>query len=80
MNIMASVLDKELIQYFVQLNEPQKRSLLAMMKSFLIHENFKPVERITIEQYNLELDEAMSRIGKGDFTTLEELEKEMKTW
>lgn len=74
---MASVLDKELIRYFVQLNEPQKRSLLEMMKSFLPSDSL-PAENI--EQYNRELDEAMERISRGEFTTLEALEKEMQTW
>ena len=76
---MANTLDKELIQYFVQLNEPQKKSLLEMIKSFLQPEN-TPAENVTIEQYNRELDEAMERIGKGDFVTLETLEKEMQEW
>ena len=76
---MASVIDKELIHYFTRLNEPQKKSLLEMMKSFLKpgEEQWKPV---SIEQYNMELDEAMERINKGGFTTLEELEKEMQSW
>lgn len=76
---MGSVIDKELIWYFVQLNEPQKKSLLEMMKSFLPLDG-KPSERISVEQYNRELDEAMGRIGRGQFTTLEALEKEMQTW
>ena len=76
---MVSVLDKELIRYFVQLNEPQKRSLLEMMKSFLQSES-KPAGYVSIEQYNRELDEAMERIGRGEFTTLEALEKEMQKW
>lgn len=79
MNIMASVLDKELIRYFILLNEPQKKSLLEMMKSFLQSDS-KPVGHISIEQYNRELDEAMERIVRGEFTTLEALEKEMQTW
>ena len=76
---MASILDKELLQYFMRLDEPQKRSLLVMMKSFLkpSSESLAPV---SIEQYNRELDEAMQRIEKGDFTSLEELEKEMRSW
>ena len=76
---MASILDKELLQYFMRLDEPQKRSLLEMMKLFLKtgSESLAPV---SIEQYNRELDEAMQRIEKGDFTSLEELEKEMRSW
>lgn len=35
---------------------------------------------ITIEQYNKELDEAMGRVGRGEYTTFEDLEKEMKSW
>lgn len=77
---MTTSLDKELIQYFVQLNEPQKRSLLAMMKSFLIPEDNAQITRDTIESYNKDLDKAMDRITKGEFTTLEDLEKEMKAW
>lgn len=79
MNIMASVLDKELLQYFMKLDEPQKRSLLEMMKTFLKRSN-ESLQPVSIEQYNRELDEAMERINKGNFTTLEELEKEMQLW
>jgi hypothetical protein len=75
----ASTVDKELIGYFMQLDEPQKRSLLEMMKTFLRPKN-EPLEAITIEQYNKELDAAMERINNGTFTTLEALEKEMHSW
>ena len=42
--------------------------------------NNAPAESVSIEQYNKELDEAMERINHGEFTTLEDLEKEMQTW
>jgi hypothetical protein len=77
--VAASTVDKELIGYFMQLDEPQKRSLLEMMKTFLRPKN-EPVGAITIEQYNKELDAAMERINNGTFTTLEALEKEMHAW
>ncbi len=76
---MANVLDKELIQYFMKLDEPQKKSLLEMMKSFL-KPGREPLPPGTIEQYNRELDDAMARISSGEFTTLEQLEKEMQSW
>lgn len=79
MNTMANVLDKELLQYFMRLDEPQKRSLLEMMKSFL-KPSSEPLHPVSIEQYNRELDEAMERISKGEFTTLEALEKEIQSW
>lgn len=76
---MANVLDQELIQYFTKLDEPQKKSLLEMIKSFLKTptDTLKPV---TVEQYNKELDEAMQRMSDGEFATVEELEKEMRSW
>ena len=76
---MASILDKELLQYFMRLDEPQKRSLLEMIKSFLKTDN-ESLRPVSMERYNHELDEAMQRIEKGDFTSLEELEKEMRSW
>lgn len=63
----------------MQLDEPQKKSLLEMMKTFLRPKN-EPAGAITIEQYNKELEAAMERINNGSFTTLEALEKEMQSW
>ena len=77
--MVISVVDKELMKYFSQLDEPQKKSLLEMIKTFLKPGN-EPEERITTERYNQELDEAMERITKGEFTTLDQLEKEMESW
>ncbi len=77
--MVISAVEKELMQYFTELDEPQKKSLLEMIKAFLKPDN-EPEERITTEQYNQELDEAMERITKGEFTTLDQLEKEMQSW
>ncbi len=74
-----STTDKELIRYFALLDEPQKKSLLEMMKTFLLPGK-ETGQQITIEQYNKELDDAMERINNGAYTTLEELEKEMHSW
>lgn len=74
-----SALDKELLGYFTRLNEPQKRSLVEMIKTF-IKSGYELDKRVSIEQYNQELDDAMKRISLGEFTSLEELEKEMGSW
>jgi len=76
---MSNVLDKELIEYFIKLDEPQKKSLLELIKSFL-NTSGNAAKPVTIEQYNKELDDAMQRMSNGEFTTLEELEKEIKSW
>ncbi len=76
----SSAIDKELIRYFTLLDAGQKEMLLAMIKRILKPGNSNTEERITIEQYNKELDEAIERINQGEFTTFEELEKEIKGW
>jgi hypothetical protein len=76
--IMAQVLDKEMLKYWEQLDTPQKKSILGVIKSIL-----QPAEksvRVSIEQYNKEIDEAMARMDAGQFTTHEEVEKEMEKW
>ncbi|HSC37396.1 MAG TPA: hypothetical protein VLD19_05985 [Chitinophagaceae bacterium] len=75
----SSAIDKELISYFTRLDDAQKKSLLAMMKSFL-KPGRQQSKSATIEEYNKELDEAMERVSRGEFTTLEALEKEMQSW
>lgn len=76
---MASVLDKELLFYFTRLDELQKKSLLDMMKSFL-KAGDDNLRTVSINQYNRELEAAMERIERGEFTLLEELEKELQAW
>lgn len=73
-----SPVDKELLRYFARLSDFQKKSLLGLIKSFLKNEDLP--EGQTIDQYNQELDQAMERIGRLEFTSLEELEREMKSW
>ncbi len=76
---MANAIDREMYTYFTQLNDAEKKSVVQMLKTFLISRKDQ-YERITVEQYNKELDEAMERVSKGEYTTFEELEKEMKSW
>lgn len=37
-------------------------------------------ERISLEQYNKELDEAEAEIDRGEFLTHEEAAKEIRSW
>ena len=76
---MAKALDQEMYNYFVQLNEAEKKSVIQMLKTFIKgrKEDFKPQ---TLEEYNKELEEADRRIEAGHFITQEDLEKEMKAW
>lgn len=76
---MANTIDQELYKYFIQLNEAEKKSVVQMLKTFIKNRKQAP-ERISIEQYNRELEEAEKQIEAGHFTTQEELEKEMEKW
>lgn len=69
----TSIIDKELINQIKSLDEKQKQALLALIKSF-------KSQRVTIEEYNKELDEANERIENGEFITAEQLKKEAQTW
>lgn len=74
-----SATDKELLKYFLLLNDRQKKSLIELMKTFFIG-NSERLDITTTETYNIELNEAMQRINQGEFTSIEELEKEMAAW
>ena len=74
----ASALDNELSYYFNQLDEPQKKSLLNMIKTFVKPE--EETESVNIEQYNQELAEAQEQYEKGDYITHEEMIRQIKQW
>jgi len=76
---MAKALDNEMFSYFTQLNDAEKKSVIQMIKTFLKSRK-EGVERISIEQYNTELNEAEAEYEKGDYTTHEELLKQIKKW
>jgi hypothetical protein len=67
---------KETLHFYIeQLNESQQQSLLAFLKAIIPSQG-----RVSVAQYNEELNEAESRIEKGYFTTQEALEEEIKSW
>jgi hypothetical protein len=71
-------LNQEFDFYYNMLSEVQKRSLLSMMKSFIGgKENTK---RVSIAQYNRELEAAEERINRGQFVTQDSLRKEAEKW
>jgi hypothetical protein len=53
--------------------------LLRAIKAML-HYGLKNEGRISIEQYNQELDEAEAEIKRGEFISQDELKKQMKAW
>ena len=60
-----------------QLNQQQKNALINLLQSFDVEGQH---QRISIEQYNKELDEAVARIEKGNFITHKDALKELSKW
>ncbi len=79
MNSMANVLEKEWHSYFVQLNETEKKSVLLMLKTFL-QRRTENDDRISIEQYNKEIDEALAEVEAGNYITQADMEKRAAKW
>lgn len=75
----ARSLDAEINKFLPLLGNDEKRSLLGVIKSFLLLKK-EETSRISIAQYNKEIDEALAQVKAGNYITQEELEKEMEQW
>ena len=71
-------LDNEFMQYWLKLTVVQKESLLSVAKNYL--QLREDIERISIEQYNKEIDEAMKRMDAGELYTHEQVVEMSKSW
>jgi hypothetical protein len=60
----------------MMLNPRQKKSILAVIKSFI--QPVEKEERISREQYNREIEEALERVKARHYVTQEEVEKMLK--
>jgi len=61
-------------------NKADERFLKLVKAMAITYSEEKILERDTIEQYNKEIDEAISEVEKGEFYTQEEVEKMSKKW
>ncbi|MEJ7821570.1 MAG: hypothetical protein WKF85_04570 [Chitinophagaceae bacterium] len=75
----TTTLDQKMYNYFMQLNEAEKKSVVQMIKTFLQSKKATP-ERMSIEQYNKEIEESEAEIEKGKSYTHEEVVKLSKQW
>ena len=74
----AIAIKKQVDNYLPLLSAKQQTLILEMIKSFLNVD--KDTKRISRKQYNKELDDAVSRIEKGNFVTHKEAIKELSKW
>lgn len=71
----ALALRKKLQEYMKVADEKKLKAIYT-----LLQDDIEMGKRISIEQYNQELEEAEKEIEEGNYITHEELEKEMKKW
>ena len=71
-------LDNEFMQYWLKLTVVQKESLLSVAKNYI--QLKEDTERISVEQYNREIDEAMKRMDAGELYTHEQVVEMSKSW
>jgi len=76
--IMAQVVDKQIIDSLPLLGAEEKKTILSVIKSFLHLKS--ETKRVSIGQYNKEIEAAEKRIDSGKFTTQEDVEKEAALW
>ena len=75
----AKTLDHQMEEYWPLLEKEEKQSILTFIKSFVKQKEAHP-QRITLTQYNEEIDEAVKRVEKGEFYTHEEVMEMSKKW
>lgn len=64
-------LDTEFMEYWLKLSSMEKAYLLSIAKQFV--QLKEEMNHISIEQYNREIDEAMSRMNNGELVTHEQV-------
>jgi len=55
-------------------------SLVQTFTEFFDELTTAPVKRVSIEQYNKEIDEAVKRVESGKFISHEDVMREMEEW
>jgi hypothetical protein len=75
---MATILESEMLNYFTQLDDAEKSSVVKMLKAFI--RGKKENSNVTIEQYNNELLAAEDEFKNGNYITHNQLLNEIKNW
>lgn len=74
----AIAIKKQVDNYLPLLSTKQQALILEMIKSFLNVD--ADAKRISRKQYNKELNDAVSRIEKGNFVAHKDALKELSKW
>ncbi len=74
----TTAIKKQVDNYLPLLSAKQQTLVLEMIKNFLNVD--KDVKRISRKQYNKELEDAVTRIEKGNFVSHKDALKELSKW
>lgn len=74
----TKTIDAQLLKYWPMLEKDEKQSILGVIKTFLKQK--EAPRRLTIEEYNRELDEADKRMNSGGGLSIEDAIKEAEAW
>ncbi|MEO7309871.1 MAG: hypothetical protein ABIX01_05715 [Chitinophagaceae bacterium] len=77
--VITNILDQQLQDYFSMLNESEKKSVLLLLKTFLSSRR-EVSGRISIDQYNIEIAEALAQESVGNYITQDEMERRAAKW
>ena len=69
-----SAFSQEMLHYFSQLNDAEKKSVVEMIRTFL-HSKKTESSPVSLEEYNRELEQADAEIEAGEFVSHEEVTK-----
>lgn len=75
---MATILESEMLNYFAQLDDAEKTSVVKMLKAFIKGKKENPKQ--SPEQYNSELLSAENEFKNGNYISHDELLNEIKSW
>lgn len=75
---MATILENEMLNYFTQLDDTEKTSVVKMLKAFIKGKKDNPNH--SIEQYNSELIAAENDFKNGKYITHDQLLNSIKNW
>jgi hypothetical protein len=75
-----SAIDAKIVTYLPQLGMSEKKSILEVIKSFVKLKGNEEFASVSIEEYNIEIEEAMMVMDKGEAYTHEEAKKIASAW
>ena len=74
----TNTLDNQLQHYLQLMGMDDKKLIIAYIKSIIMPK--EAPKRLTIQEYNRELDAAEARMDAGDFISHEDAVKQAETW